>query len=314
MIKVDKNTTAKTTTTAKPAVVRALVQLVVTNFGDSKFPSDQNLSQAVANHAANLGYDGVGTTTISDKSDDKTKIIEVAAVDIEPMRLVGILDDVLKNFLNNGFKISFNSVKGPISSEFTFRRMTKAQYKASKVASAGKNTADVKSDSKAKTVKTAEPKAAKSVTKGFTPLSRKTMNKRFLEGALTRKQRKIAKREIVQTADGQSIHYAFQATGGDNYSASEELYLLERLLKKFWPRANAKIEGDKLLVDNIASPEDVLNTKAVLTPFKYSEENHAKLEEWLTGGGLGWVAMWVGERGLLFYGFGDLTLRDPPLE
>lgn len=130
---------------------RALIQLRVTGFGDSKFPSATNLETAVQNRAQALGYNEVGTVSIDSTSTDALKLINIAANDIEPVRLVGILDDVLRNFLNAGYVVEFVQSAGPVRTEMKFVRMTKKQYKASKAAEVAKSAAksDVKPTKKA---------------------------------------------------------------------------------------------------------------------------------------------------------------------
>lgn len=120
---------------------RALIQLRVTGFGDSKFPSATNLETAVQSRAQALGYNEVGTVTIDSTSTDALKLINIAANNIEPVRLVGILDDVLRNFLNAGYVVEFVQSAGPVRTEMKFVRMTKKQYKALKAAEVAKSVA-----------------------------------------------------------------------------------------------------------------------------------------------------------------------------
>jgi len=134
-----KPITSKKEVSKAAATKRALIQLRVTGFGDSKFPSATNLETAVQNRAQALGYNEVGTVTIDSTSTDALKLINIAANDIEPIRLVGILDDVLHNFLNAGYVVEFIQSAGPVRTEMKFVRMTKKQYKASKAAEVAKS-------------------------------------------------------------------------------------------------------------------------------------------------------------------------------
>lgn len=135
-----KPITSKKEASKAATTKRALVQLRVTGFGDSKFPSATNLETAVQNRAQALGYNEVGTVSIDSTSTDTLKLINIAANDIEPIRLVGILDDVLRNFLNAGYVVEFVQSAGPVRTEMKFVRMTKKQYKALKAAEVAKST------------------------------------------------------------------------------------------------------------------------------------------------------------------------------
>lgn len=134
-----KPITSKKEASKAASTKRALIQLRVTGFGDSKFPSVTNLETAVQNRAQALGYNEVGTVTIDSTSTDALKLINIVANDIEPVRLVGILDDVLRNFLNAGYVVEFVQSAGPVRTEMKLVRMTKKQYKASKAAEAAKS-------------------------------------------------------------------------------------------------------------------------------------------------------------------------------
>ena len=116
---------------AKPGVAkRALIQLRVTGF-QGKFPAANNLEQAMQQRAAALGYEEVGTVTIDSASTESLKLINVAANAIEPVRLVGILDDVLKTW-GTGYTIELGQVAGPVRTEMKLVRLTRKEYKASK--------------------------------------------------------------------------------------------------------------------------------------------------------------------------------------
>ena len=86
-----KPITSKKEASKAAATKRALTQLRVTGFGDSKFPSATSLETAVQNRAQELGYNEVGTVSIDSTSTDAMKLINIAANDIEPVRLVVVL-------------------------------------------------------------------------------------------------------------------------------------------------------------------------------------------------------------------------------
>ena len=184
-----KPITSKKEASKAAAVKRALIQLRVTGFGDSKFPSATNLETAVQNRAQALGYNEVGTVSIDSTSTDALKLINIAANDIEPIRLVGILDDVLHNFLNAGYVVEFIQSAGPVRTEMKFVRMTKKQYKASKAAEVAKSA-----------VKPAAKKAKKSAkATAIRLLGRRS-------GACRKNAREYAKRQMA-AAPEQSRSY-----------------------------------------------------------------------------------------------------------
>lgn len=143
---------------AKPGVSkRALIQLRVTGF-EGNFPNANSLQTAVQNRATALGFDEVGTVTIDSASTDAVKLINIAASSIEPVRLVGILDDVLKTFMSAGYVIELGQVAGPVRTEMKLSRMTRKAYKASKAAEV-KKSAPVKKEA-TKVAKTTTTKSA----------------------------------------------------------------------------------------------------------------------------------------------------------
>ena len=205
---------------------RALIQLRVTGFGDSKFPSATNLETAVQNRAQALGYNEVGTVTIDSTSTDALKLINIAANNIEPVRLVGILDDVLRNFLNAGYVVEFVQSAGPVRTEMKFIRMTKKQYKASKAAAVTKSTE--------KTAKKAE-KSSKATT--IRLLGRRS-------GACRKIAREYAKRQM-STAPEQSRSYL---ASGSNWAKPDlEAMLIANYLFAAYG-ISAEATGNKLTI------------------------------------------------------------------
>ena len=206
---------------------RALIQLRVTGFGDSKFPSATNLETAVQNRAQALGYNEVGTVTIDSTSTDALKLINIAANDIEPVRLVGILDDVLRNFLNAGYVVEFVQSAGPVRTEMKFIRMTKKQYKASKAAAVAKSA-----------VKPAAKKAEKS-SKATTI---RLLGRR--SGACRKIAREYAKRQM-STAPEQSRSYL---ASGSNWAKPDlEAMLIANYLFAAYG-ISAEATGNKLTI------------------------------------------------------------------
>ena len=90
-----KPITSKKEASKAATTKRALVQLRVTGFGDSKFPSAANLETAVQNRAQALGYNEVGTVTI-DSADGSYKKGEKAMY-IAPNSEVRFLKNVPLN-------------------------------------------------------------------------------------------------------------------------------------------------------------------------------------------------------------------------
>lgn len=218
-----KPITSKKEASKAASTKRALVQLRVTGFGDSKFPSVTNLETAVQNRAQALGYNEVGTVTIDSTSTDALKLINIAANDIEPVRLVGILDDVLRNFLNAGYVVEFVQSAGPVRTEMKFVRMTKKQYKASKAAEAAKSA-----------VKPAVKKAGKSAIR---LLGRRS-------GACRRIAREYAKRQLA-AAPEQSRSYL---ASGSNWAKPDlEATLIANYLFAAYG-ISAEATGNKLTI------------------------------------------------------------------
>ena len=202
---------------------RALIQLRVTGFGDSKFPSATNLETAVQNRAQALGYNEVGTVTIDSTSTDALKLINIAANDIEPVRLVGILDDVLRNFLNAGYVVEFVQSAGPVRTEMKFVRMTKKQYKALKAAEVAKS-------------------AKKTVTKKTEKSTIRLLGRR--SGACRKIAREYAKRQMASAPEQSRMYLA----SGSNWAKPD---LEAKLIANYLFAAygiSAEATGNKLTI------------------------------------------------------------------
>ncbi len=206
---------------------RALVQLRVTGFGDSKFPSATNLETAVQNRAQALGYNEVGTVSIDSTSTDALKLINIAANDIEPVRLVGILDDVLRNFLNAGYVVEFIQSAGPVRTEMKFVRMTKKQYKASKAAAVTKST---------------EKTVAKKAEKSVKATTIRLLGRR--SGACRKIAREYAKRQLTATSEQSRSYLA----SGSNWAKPDlEAMLIANYLFAAYSIA-AEATGNRLTI------------------------------------------------------------------
>lgn len=226
-----KPITSKKEASKAVATKRALVQLRVTGFGDSKFPSATNLETAVQNRAQTLGYNEVGTVSIDSTSTDALKLINIAANDIEPVRLVGILDDVLRNFLNAGYVVEFVQSAGPVRTEMKFVRMTKKQYKASKAAAVAKSTE-----------KPAKAAKATKATKATKPTTIRLLGRR--SGACRKIAREYAKRQLA-AAPEQSRSYL---ASGSNWAKPDlEATLIANYLFAAYG-ISAEATGNKLTI------------------------------------------------------------------
>lgn len=218
-----KPITSKKEASKAATTKRALVQLRVTGFGDSKFPSATNLETAVQNRAQALGYNEVGTVSIDSTSTDALKLINIAANDIEPVRLVGILDDVLRNFLNAGYVVEFVQSAGPVRTEMKFVRMTKKQYKALKAAEVAKS-------------------AKKTVTKKAEKATIRLLGRR--SGACRKIAREYVKRQMASAPEQSRVYLA----SGSNWAKPD---LEAKLIANYLFAAygiSAEATGNKLTI------------------------------------------------------------------
>lgn len=262
---------------AKPGVAkRALIQLRVTGF-QGKFPAANNLEQAMQQRAAALGYEEVGTVTIDSASTESLKLINVAANAIEPVRLVGILDDVLKTFMGTGYSIELGQVAGPVRTEMKLVRLTRKEYKASKKVEAEKSA---KLTDKAG----AKPVDAKTaVTKAIKPIA----TSKLLIGRRTGAYKKLSKKYAIRDASAANIQDRVYNASGTNWAKpNEEAEFIAKFLFAAYG-LSAVANGSQLTVsfDSSMPVEEldaiVSKVQVARIPSTKTEENATTMSAWL---------------------------------
>lgn len=223
---------------------RALVQLTVTGF-QGEFPRPVNLSNALQQRAATLGYLNVGEVTVDAKSTDVIKFVNIAATDVEPVRLIGILDDVLKTLIPSGYDIALADVTGPVTTELKLKRMTKKQFKLAKQAIAAATA--IKSAPQAKTA--VKPAAKVDITKkALTFIGKRT-------GAYKKISRKYAVRQLepgVAPDPTKMQNREYNASGTDGVAPEVEARMVASFLYAAYG-LEAESVGAKLVVGADAS-------------------------------------------------------------
>lgn len=255
----------------KPGVSkRALIQLRVTGF-KSNFPNVDSLQKAVQNRATALGYNEVGTVTIDSASTEELKLVNIAANDIEPVRLVGVLDDVLKSFMVTGYAIELGQVSGPVRTEMKLVRMTRREYKAANAAATTKSVVQTTTTTPA-AKKTATPNIA---SKAFELTCKRTKShKKFT--------RAYAVRDV---AADQVQTRTYAASGSEGVSPETEATLIGFYLNAMW-QFESEVTGASIKVKfNSEAPVEELDSKvgsiAVLRiPGQKTAANLAAVATW----------------------------------
>ena len=260
----------------KPQVAkRALIQLAVSGFDNEKsFPSAANLAGAFQARAKALGYETIGEVTIDAASTDTRKIVNIVATDIEPVVLIGILDDVLKTFMTNGYKIELYHVTGTVATEMKLVRMTKRQFKAAKQAAA--------------------TKAATVVTKAAVATSKRKVMP--LLGRRSNACRKIARQFALRSVDTsgaqmvpegiEGLRRVYAASGSAGVTPDVEAFQIARFLFAAYG-INAVANGAEVSVaveantDIPALDSVVGNVEVVKVPGAKTDANAIVLQEWL---------------------------------
>lgn len=269
-----KPVVAKDSAKVKPKITkRALIQLTVTGF-QGAFPSQANLMSAIQQRATALGYNGVGTVSIDALSTDVSKIVNVAATDIEPVRLIGILDDVLKTFVPGGYDIELGDVVGPVSTKMHLKRVTRKQAKLSKqtLVTAAKSVEAKPAVKPVVATATAQPKVFKSV-----PFVGKRTN------AFRKIARKYATRSVVPS---ETKFRSYNASGADGITPAFEALFVAKFLAAAYG-FNSESAGNKVNVSGVGSTvadEDldrlVAGISVVKIPGAKTEENFKIVEDW----------------------------------
>lgn len=291
---------------AKPGVSkRALIQLRVTGF-KGNFPNATNLQTAVQNRATALGYKEVGTVTIDSASTEDVKLINIAATNIEPVRLVGILDDVLKTFMSAGYVIELVEVAGPVRTEMKLSRMTRREYKASKAVEVKKSAPEKKATSEKKTV----TKAAKAtMTKSATDIvcKRTKSTKKFA--------RKYATRELAPDAIQTRT---YKVTASEGISPEIEANLMGIYINAMWAFETA-VDGTTVKVMfNAESSVDELDAKVASIavakiPGKKTDANLATVTAWQQARSSVYVATSIDPQAYMAVGPKDQLVDLPQL-
>lgn len=276
-----------TIATKKETTKRALVQLRVVGI-NGVFPSGVNLEKAIQQRASALGYQGIGTVTVDAASTDAVKLVNIAATDIEAVRLVGILDDVLKTFIGGGYTIELVQVAGTTTAEFKFTRITKKQLKLNRAAAADKITSKP-----ADATKAAKPDVTKdakvTVTKDVKPVATvaKSTKGRFF-GRRASASRKLAREYVkrdLTVAGAQPREYV--ASGAVGVSAEVEAAMIARFLFAEYS-ISAVAEGAKLKVtvlaeDDVAVIDQLVSSVSVRWVLgEHTSDNNTAVEEWIT--------------------------------
>lgn len=303
--KVDKTRVAK----------RALIQLRVTGF-QGVFPRAANLATAVQQRAAALGYENVGEVTIDSASTDNMKLVNIAATEIEPVRLVGILDDVLKTFLGGGYTIELNNVTGAVTAEMKLSRLTKKQYKefVAKAKTADTTKAAVAASTKtAAVVKTANKAATVKTKRAF--LGRRT-------GAFRKIARNYTMRSVSPSGggpNGETQTREYTASGTTGITAAEEAAVIARFLFAAFG-LNAVATDAKIVVTGPASasvPEldslvgNIVAQKVVAT---FNDDNANIIDNWMSYHPGVYVDSMTANDGYIFVGPKELVVDLPALK
>ena len=305
--KVDKTRVAK----------RALIQLRVTGV-QGGFPSAANLATAVQQRAAALGYENVGEVTIDSASTDTVKLINIAASEIEPVRLVGILDDVLKTFLGGGYTIELSDVAGAVTAEMKLSRLTKKQYK--EFAAKAKTADTTKAASNKATVveKTADKATADKATTVKT--------KRAFLGRRTGAFRKIARNYTTRSvspsgggSNGETQTREYTASGATGITAAEEAAVIARFLFAAFG-INAVATDAKIVVTGPASASvqeldslvgNIVAQKVVAT---FNDDNANVIDDWMSYHPGVYVDSMTANDGYIFVGPKELIVDLPALK